>query len=422
MRFPKLPPSVYTMCVQGTELVSTMVAWIVVARMLGPDAMGDYVFAFALAAVLSLFIHFGTGEIAIRMYALEKENPQEILAGTLVVWLAGSVIAVLIATVVGVVMGLTSQSFVAVWLVLASLLVNGISMLFQHAILALASSHRDLPVMIISRVVLLAIVVWGGLEKNLYLAISASVAGAAVLTLGRAFVVNKYLFTAWPRFSKSTLLKLWRSGSKLGIGSVFGVISVRSDALLLKYLTTNAIVGYYGIAFKVVSAVVQGSLNVSTALYPGLLRAIEDDRMTLGRRLFVLFPVGVVICVVFAAIFLADVIINVLVGPEYAPAIPIIRILLVTAGFHCIHVFANTYLIAIGMEKVVPWSHGVSATINLTLNILLIPLYQGVGAASATLCSETVAVGILLSAIVVAKLKKRGRGQEKGDASLAGAG
>ncbi len=407
MKLPKIPASIYTMVVQGLELVSAVAVHIVVARMHGPDAMGNYVFAFALAGVLALFLHFGTGEIAIRMYLDEKEDRHAVFGATLVISVLGSVAAVIIAIIVGYAMQLSFDSFIIVWPALASLMINGLSAALQQPILALAKSRRDVPMMAISRVLLIGIVYVGCVKQDLYLTVAAHAIAGLVLTLGRTYVVNRHCFSLRPTWDKPTLKRLWRSGAQLGIGAIFGVISARSDMFLLKYLTTSAIVGYYGAAFRVVSAVVQSTLRVSAALFPGLIEVIQSGRMTWGRRFFTLFPIAVMISVSAAAIFLSDFIILVIFGPQYTAAIPLMRILLFTAGFRCIHIFANTYLIAVKLEKVIPICHAVAAVINVGLNLLLIPTYKGVGAAGATLASEIAALAILLTTIVWFKLRSR---------------
>lgn len=83
MRRPRLPPAAATLAVQGADMASQLVAGVLVARSLGPEAMGHYTFALAVAGILAIVLLFGAGEVAITLYAGRGHDPGAVLEGSL---------------------------------------------------------------------------------------------------------------------------------------------------------------------------------------------------------------------------------------------------------------------------------------------------------------------------------------------------
>ncbi len=63
-------PAAATVWVQLMTVGAQLGVDIMVARMLGPALTGEVVFALATAGLLSVVMLFGTGEVAVALYAL----------------------------------------------------------------------------------------------------------------------------------------------------------------------------------------------------------------------------------------------------------------------------------------------------------------------------------------------------------------
>ena len=390
----RLPPAAWTVAVQGVDMAAQLAAGIAVARLLGPEAMGAFTFAFAVAAILAIFVLFGTGEVAIQLYGKPAEHrPQAVLGATLLVVGGGAVVCILGGGAVIAAMDLAPLTRLAVALALATLLLNGLAVALNLAVLAFDASRRDLVDVAWTRALLLVGVAAGAWTGSLVVVLVAYIGGAALLTAARWWHVHTRLFPARPELDRPTTDELWRRGRHVGVGSIFGVISSRSDMLLLEHLTSTAEVGLYGAAYRLINGVQAGSTAVATALYPGYARAVEAGAVNRTRRLFVAFPVACAAGLVVVALTLAEPIVVFVFGEAYRAAGPLFEVLLAAAAVQTLITFAAKALIARHQERHLPPAQALSAATNLGLNLVFIASLGGLGAAWATLAAEVVLVG-----------------------------
>ncbi|MCB9539165.1 MAG: oligosaccharide flippase family protein [Myxococcales bacterium] len=399
----RVPPAGWTLVVQGIELVASIAATILVGRVLGTEAMGSFAFALNLAGLLAIFLLFGTGEIAIQMYQdAENTSPRAVYGASLIVVACGSLACLAVGTAVVFGMGLSFESGLATYIALVTLLVNGLAATLNNAILAFDAAGKDVGNIVVSRAVLLAGVVAAGLAGSLIGVLCAYVAAAIVLSALRARLVGRHLFPVRPVFDGEVTRALWHRGRQIGVGSIFGTISNRSDMLLLEGMTDTTQVGLYGASYRIINGVQAGAVAVSTALYPGLLRAIQAGKMTRTRRLYLAFPLAVAAFLIAIAFTVSDPLVTLLLGDDFAPARPVFKLLLLASACQTVLMFLAKYLIARGKEGVMPTAQAVSAATNLTLNVIFIPSILALGAAWATLAAEVVL--LLIYGVVLVRL------------------
>jgi len=273
--------------------------------------------------------------------------------------------------------------------------------------LGYAMSHRDVPAMILGRTFLVAGIVLGAIYSGLIAAMLGYIFSAVTLALYRYHIVNRHLFPVRYLWHKETFVGLVKKGSRIGIGTIFGMISARSDVLLLGGMRTSTEVGFYGAAHRVESGIIQGASALAIALFPGLTKAIKEKKKTLGTQAFVLFPILIAAGSVVLALFAAEWIIELLYGNEFGPSVAVLKVLLYTSALASAHEFLSKYLVASDQEKVLPYAKGGAAILNVSVNLVLIPLWGALGAAVATLFSELFAVGFFLIVVLMMKRKRR---------------
>ena len=104
----------------------------------------------------------------------------------------------LVGLALGLGLRLDAEGAGSLTLALLALIVNGLATTFNYSILGLGASGRDLPVIVLSRAVMLAGVAMGAWRGSLLLAMAGQLAGALTLAAGRALVVHRTLFRAAP--------------------------------------------------------------------------------------------------------------------------------------------------------------------------------------------------------------------------------
>ena len=176
---------------------------------------------------------------------------------------------------------------------------------------------------------------------------------------------------------------------------VLGVIYYNIDTILLSSMTNIAVVGWYGAAYRIFNTLVfLPSLVISAIMYPifsklsthsqadqtDLKRAIEK---TLNFLLFCGVPIstGLIVAAPNVVGFLYH-------RADFIHTIPAMQYLAPGLLFLYINSVFTSVMMSTGREKKITLMAGIALVVNLGLNLLLIPIYQHVGAALVTSLTE----------------------------------
>jgi O-antigen/teichoic acid export membrane protein len=88
--------------------------------------------------------------------------------------------------------------------------------------------------------------------------------------------------------------------------------------------------------------------------------------------------------------FLSKFVVSLLYGSEFIVSHEILRIIIWTIPITYLGIITNRLLIIKGLQKVVFWKQILLLSLNITLNLILMPKYGIVGAAWATLLADIV--------------------------------
>lgn len=220
--------------------------------------------------------------------------------------------------------------------------------------------------------------------------------------------VSGYFYYGFVRSEKTLLIRPSLRGIKraigpsLALGSSRGLalLSFNFDTLLLGFLLNSAAVGLYGAAYRPLTAILTVSATYGLGLFPALSRAYYHDRAEF-RELALKSLRITAICAVPVGVggsFLAGTIIELLFGAQYSGAGPVMQILAWSAMLVVLRGTFRQALAASGNQKLDLLCTAGASAINIGLNLLFIPAFGIMGAAAATLISESI---WLTSAIVV---------------------
>jgi O-antigen/teichoic acid export membrane protein len=152
------------------------------------------------------------------------------------------------------------------------------------------------------------------------------------------------------------------------------------------------VTGYYNSAYNLIFSVLVISNVVNTALYPSLSRQSVTQPQTVPaiqqRMLRYLLLIALPITV--GGSVLAPHIISFLYGADYAAAALPLAILIWVIPFMFVTEFLGYVIVVSGAERRVAWAIALSTTVNVGLNVLLIPIYGVLAAALLTVFTEAV--------------------------------
>ena len=361
----------------------------VLARRLGADVYGSLALATAILLYLTALGDFGVEVLGITDLASGAASLPRILPSLLGARFIMAAVLILLVSVAG--LFLMPQPEGALTAAYAFTL--GTAALSTHWVhLGLERSGRVGLLRVVAEAltaVLLLVLVRGPADVG-----SAPVAqlvgqGAGVVLLLRAVpgglsrlrvaidpaIVRNYLRRGWPIVAHALL----------------GLAIFNSDLFFLRLFRDSAVVGYYAVAYTLVSFFLNLGVSYAMGLLPVLSRLRElpgDERRLHDSAMAHVFAGAIPVAV--GACLLADQGIALLFGAGYAPSALPLAILVWSIPLALIRNVSQCVLIARGrqgdMLRTVAWA----AVVNLAGNAALIPRWGMVGAAVATLLAESV--------------------------------
>ena len=198
---------------------------------------------------------------------------------------------------------------------------------------------------------------------------------------------------------------LVRKGVPYLLMSVFAVIYYRVNAVMLSLLAPDAVVGWFGAAFRFFDILIFLPSIFSLAVFPVLARLSgEENTVTRTTQKSLDIILVAVIPIAISTFVFAEQIIDLLFGlKEFSQSIIVLKVL--SFGLLLVYVDFVLVMALIAMDKQRQWSVVALAAIpvSIILNYILIPYFQarigngGVGSAVATNVTELFIMGAAIT-------------------------
>ena len=163
-----------------------------------------------------------------------------------------------------------------------------------------------------------------------------------------------------------------------------------TDEFMLKQMLSEADVGYYSTATAVCSMWCFVLTAIIDSMYPSIMSAHKNDSKLFekrNRQLYaIVFYISVFVSVVFC--IFGEWAIRILYGDQFIPATDMLRVITWYTAFSYLGVARNAWIVAENKQKYLKYVYVSAAVCNIALNLLLIPMWGGVGAAAASLLTQ----------------------------------
>jgi O-antigen/teichoic acid export membrane protein len=203
---------------------------------------------------------------------------------------------------------------------------------------------------------------------------------------------------------KDVLLEIIKYGLYISLANLMFTIMTQTDTLMLAFFKGTETVGFYQVALPIAGLVAFVGTSIVAIAFPIIAelnstKKIEQlkEGTAIVFKFLTIFSLPIVVILFSFASFP----IIFLFGEKYLSAAPIVQILVFSVFFGLLTSVNTTILTATGFAKKTAWAMAIAAAMNIVLNLLLIPKFSTLGAASATLISS--ATGFILSCIIVSK-------------------
>lgn len=230
-------------------------------------------------------------------------------------------------------------------------------------------------------------------------------ASEVVFLVGMFLLVRGEIVIGW---SASAAKRLFTFGSFAALSLLVWRIQATADVLYLDVLLRDAAqIGYYGVASLAMSALLLIPAAIGAAAFPYLSERSTNIQETLSLTLSILRNVALLmfgLCVLTYVV--GPPVLLFLLGPKYAPAGILIKILMPAAFIGAILSILGNFLFAIEGAQFTLAVNIVAALVNLGLNYFLIPRWGVAGTAWAMVITQ--AIQLVLYTGIILYLRRPG--------------
>ncbi|MFP6712370.1 MAG: flippase [Rhodospirillales bacterium] len=177
----------------------------------------------------------------------------------------------------------------------------------------------------------------------------------------------------------------------MAVSGVMHTIIFNTDAVMLGLMSTNEQTGLYVSAFKIVGLTMIPVGLLAAPFFPSLSAGWDDQQLRQDRSKS--FAISVLILslplVIFIALF-PDLILRILYGSAFSEAGPTLLILMASMVMMHLRIVYGNPLLAWNDERFHMYATLAGAILNVILNFIFIPKFGIIGAAYASLISQSV--------------------------------
>jgi O-antigen/teichoic acid export membrane protein len=362
-------------------------AWII--RYLGPERFGVLSYAIAFVAVYSPLAQLGLDAVVIRNIVSYPSSRDEILGSAFSLKLAGAGVTILLAgasivllrpedrmtqLLVGIsILGTLFQSFGVIDFWFQSQVQSKFSVIAKSSVCLAIYAIKI--ILILSGGSLVAFA-WVGLAELTLIAIGLVI----------AYQISGRQLNTW-RPSRAMMLNLLRDSWLLMMADLVYYAYLRIDRLMIGEIIGPKELGIYSVAVMAAEAFFFIPASFSSSIFPGIVKAKSESRELFNTHIqrYYNFMAFLGYAVAIPLTLIAGWIIPLVFGPAYGKAVPML-IVLAWGGIFLNLIHARSYfLAAMNWTRIHLFFDVMGCVANISLNLYLIPIYGGLGAAAASL-------------------------------------
>lgn len=379
--------------------LASLVLFAALGRSVGESGLGVFVFAFAWVEIATMPIGLGLDRYYLRRVAKDRSRVDE-LVGLLALKLKRAIPVVAASLGAVMLLGYEGETRTAIFVLTPGLLMDSAA----RTIYSVFMGYERNELLALTRVVQRFSAAGMGLTALAMgfgvVAVTATyTAGTAIALLVAVALLRRHIGAIPLRIVPGIRRALARGSLPFGAQDFLGVLLARIDAVLLSLLATTAAVGRYGAAYRLLESTFFLTVAIAGA-FAAMFTYLSHDteptiRAAFQRSIKLSLAVMVPLAVGFAV--LAEPFAQLIYGREFASAAPALRLLAPAVVLISLVYLSSSLIVSRGSPNTMVAAVGGMVTLNVCLNLVLIPQYSDRGAAIAMLATEVVAAPVVLA-------------------------
>ncbi len=383
----------------GSKIIRAVMV-IYAARILGAGDYGIFSYAFGLASIFSIFADLGLSPLLTRELTKSGNTDKSYISTIIATKFGLMILSFALVAIFAPLVSKIPEANPLLILVGLLIIIDGIRS-FGFAIIRSKSqmekeARLSFGTEIITAILAMLVLIYIPSVKNLIL---SYLIGSTLGSLAVFFQIRTYLKNLVSNFRISLAKEAIRSSIPYAMIGIFGGLMVNIDTYFLGYFMNAEAVGLYSAALRPVMMIYLVPTFITIAIFPTMNKYVSEENFGALKSLTergILGTIALALPIACGGLIMSGTLIHNIFGAEYVGSIGsfkilLLSVLLVFPGMILGHVLFSKN------SKLAPLkAAGLSAAVNIVLDILLIPTLGIEGSAIATLTSQIIMNAILL--------------------------
>ena len=377
---------------KGVVLVIAAGSIAVLTRYLGRDDYGRFTLALMYMQLFGVLADVGLLTTVVRDISKDPARTEELVGNALTLRLVLSLLVIGLAAGVSLLLPYAHNVRVAIVLAGGPLLFGMVNSSLLAVFQARLRMGRAMIAETVGRAAGFGLTVAVATLDLGFYAVMGAAAGGALVTL----LITGYLSRGLVRLRFLVNLHIWKSllvaSLPLGVALTINQLYFRADTLVISLFRPYGDVGLYTLAYRILEFTLAFGTVFLTSVFPVLSQRVARGGQAVDRTIQSAFDFFVIVGVPLAAggAIAAPALIELAGGPEFSDSSRPLQVLLAGGALAWINGVFGYALIAKERQLNALWLNVLGLTVNVGLNLALVPRYGIVAAAVITVFSELV--------------------------------
>jgi len=379
------------------KIVSTALGVLVVGLMtrhLGQEGFGMYSTANAFLQFFAIMLDFGLNVMVVQIlgeHAGDKAYEDRAVSATFTLRAVSALVLLGIAPVIALAFPYPWELKIAIFALWASFFTTALNQI----VIGVQQRHLKMHVVAIGEIVGRLVLLGGVLAARMFgwglvpIVLIVSVGSTA------NFFINFFIAKGYASFRWNVDIAFWkillRRSWPIGLSILFNLIYFKADTLILSFVRSQAEVGIYSAAYRVLEILVTIPFMYSGVLLPIIAKAwVTGQRERFGTLLGRSYDAMTILAapLVTGTFVLATRAILLVAGPEFLESGDVLRILVIAVGLIFFGTVSSYAIVALDAQRKMIKIYVGTAILTLIGYALFIPTYGLWAAAWLTVFSE----------------------------------
>jgi O-antigen/teichoic acid export membrane protein len=369
-----------------------------IARHLGDVGLGKYSFVFAFVGLFALFSDFGISTFLTREVAKDKTKTSLYFDNIITLKLILTIVATILPLIVIWFIDKSVDVKMAVYIMAIAMFFLNYEETFGALIRAYEKMEYISLMMVLEKIITAGLgIVFLAMGFKLVALVSAFLVAYFTTFVIYYIIITKKITKIRFRADFGLWKKILKQSLPFWLTVLFIAIYFRIDIVMLTMMKGYQSVGWFSASHKILDALYFIPGAIIMAVFPVMSRLHIENKEQLSKlykkAFYYLLSLGVPIGI--GATLLADRIILFVYKDAFINSVIALQILIWAEVFIFISSVSGYLLNSIDKQKLFSYVTGICAVINVTLNLILIPKYDYIGASVATVITEILVFAML---------------------------